>query len=66
MDWFRDQVATAAHKCSGPRLEIRVDGDVNDGSLAVRGDGAQAFAQLKTIHPGHFDIQQDQVVRLFL
>ena len=41
---------------------IRLGGDDEDRQVAVRFDFLQAFHHLEPVHPGHFEIEQDQVV----
>ena len=60
IEWLADEILR-----SGPeraQLVIRLGGDHQDGQVAVPFDFLQAFHHLESVHDGHLEIEQDQVV----
>ena len=59
-----DEVLGAGPECA--ELVVRLRGDHEDGQVAGGFDLLQSFHHLKSVHTGHLEIEQDQVVAMLL
>ncbi len=57
---FADEILRAGFQ--RPQFVARLGGDHEDRNVAVRFDLLQSFHHLESIHAGHLQIEQDQVV----
>src|SRR5262245_12107872 len=60
-----NEVVAAAERGAGAALEVGQAGDEDNRSSGVSGEGAQFLAQFKTVHPGHIDVEKDEVELVF-